>query len=78
MYLTGEWYPRYTPEEEAAKERVARLRKEIYEYSRKTKMILVGASHSASEFLVMKTQMKEYFENMGLATTPVPQQDWWR
>ena len=78
MYLTGEWYPRYTPEEKAEKERVARLKKEIYEYSRKARMVLVGVSHAASEYLVMKTQMKEYFESKGLPTTPVPQKDWWR
>jgi putative NIF3 family GTP cyclohydrolase 1 type 2 len=78
MYLTGEWYPRYTPEDAADKERVARTKGDIYEFSRNTRMILVGASHSASEFLVMKTQMKEYFEGKGLPTTPVPQKDWWR
>lgn len=78
MYLTGEWYPRYTPEDDAEKERVARLKEEIYDYSRNTRMILVGASHAATEFLVMKTQIKGYFENMGLATIPVPQEDWWR
>lgn len=78
MYLTGEWYPRYTPTDDEGKERVAQLKKRIFEYSRKTRMVLVGASHSASEFLVMKTQIKQYFENMGLPTTPVPQKDWWR
>ena len=78
MYLTGEWYPRYTPEDDAGKDVVARSKKEINEFSRNTKMILVGASHAASEFLVMKTQMKQYFEGKGLPTTPVPQKDWWR
>jgi putative NIF3 family GTP cyclohydrolase 1 type 2 len=78
MYLTGEWYPRYTPTDDEGKERVARLKKEIFEYSRKTRMVLVGASHSASEFLVMKTQIKQYFESKGLSTTAVPQKDWWR
>jgi hypothetical protein len=78
MFLTGEWYPRYTPEDDAGKELVARSKKEIYEFSRKTRMILVGASHAASEFLVMKTQMKQYFESKGLPATAVPQEDWWR
>ena len=78
MYLTGEWYPRYKPDDEEGKERVARITEEISEFSRSTKMILVGVSHAASEYLVMKTQMKDYFESKGLPTTPVPQKDWWR
>ena len=78
MYLTGEWYPRYTPEDDAGKAQVARLKEEIYDYSRNTRMILVGASHAATEFLVMKTQIKKYFESKGLPVTAVPQEDWWR
>jgi len=78
MYLTGEWYPRYTPEDDASRAQVARTKKEIDEFSRGTRMILVGTSHAASEFLVMKTQIKQYFESKGLPTTPVPQEDWWR
>lgn len=78
MYLTGEWYPRYTPADEVGRERVARAKKEIHEFSRNTRMTLVGVSHAASEFLVLKTQMKSYFESKGLPTTPVPQEDWWR
>ncbi|MGB7054523.1 MAG: Nif3-like dinuclear metal center hexameric protein, partial [bacterium] len=56
MYLTGEWYPRYTPEDITGKERIARMKEEISEFSRNTRMVLVGVSHAASEFLVMKTQ----------------------
>ncbi|MCK4941199.1 Nif3-like dinuclear metal center hexameric protein [candidate division WOR-3 bacterium] len=78
MYLSGEWYPRYTPEDEEGKERVARVKEEINEFSRNTRMVLVGVSHAASEFLVMKTQMKDYFESKDLPTTPIPQQNWWR
>ncbi len=78
MYLTGEWYPRYTPDDDEAKERVNRMKEEILEFSRNTRMVLVGVSHAASEYLVMKTQMKDYFESKGLPTTPVPQKDWWR
>lgn len=78
MYLSGEWYPRYTPEDEEAKERVVRIKEEIKGFSLNTKMLLVGVSHAASEYLVMKTQMKDYFENKGLPTTPIPQIDWWR
>lgn len=78
MYLTGEWYPRYTPGDDVSKEMVARSKKKIYEFSRNTRMILIGTSHAASEFLVMKTQIKDYFESKGLPTTPIPQEDWWR
>jgi putative NIF3 family GTP cyclohydrolase 1 type 2 len=78
MYLSGEWYPRYTPEEKEGRERVARIKQEIMEFARNTKMLLVGVSHAASEFLVMKTQIKDYFKNKGLPTTPVTQKDWWR
>jgi len=78
MYLSGEWYPRYTPEDDEGKERVARMYDEISDFSRNTRMILVGVSHAASEFLVMKTQMKKYFEDKDLPTTPIPQQNWWR
>ena len=78
MYLTGEWYPRYTPEDDVGKERVARMEDEISEFSRNTRMVLVGVSHAASEFLVMKTQIKQYFESKGLPTTAVPQKNWWR
>jgi hypothetical protein len=78
MYLTGEWYPRYTPLDNGGKERVARVTDEINDFSRNTRMVLVGVSHAASEFLVMKTQMKDYFESKGLPATPIPQKNWWR
>jgi len=78
MYLTGEWYPRYMPEDDAGKEQVARMKEDITEFSRNTRMILAGVSHAASEFLVMKTQIKDYFESKSLPATPVPQKDWWR
>jgi hypothetical protein len=57
---------------------VARLKEEIASFTQNLKMVLVGVSHAASEYLVMKTQMKEYFENKGLPTEAVPQGNWWR
>jgi hypothetical protein len=54
------------------------MNEEILEFSRNTRMILVGVSHAASEYVVMKTQMKNFFESKGLSTTPLPQQNWWR
>ncbi|UCD05340.1 MAG: Nif3-like dinuclear metal center hexameric protein [candidate division WOR-3 bacterium] len=78
MYLTGEWYPRYTPKDEDVRSSVARLKEEIASYTKNIKMVLVGVSHAASEFLVMKTQMKEYFESKGLSVEAIPQENWWR
>ncbi len=78
MYLTGEWYPRYTPQDEDVRLSVARLREEIASFTKNLKMVLVGVSHAASEFLVMKTQMKDYFESRGLPTEAIPQENWWR
>jgi putative NIF3 family GTP cyclohydrolase 1 type 2 len=78
MYLTGEWYPRYTPKDEDVKLSVARLKEEIASFTQNLKMALVGVSHAASEFLVMKTQIKDYFEKMGLEAEAIPQKNWWR
>lgn len=78
MYLTGEWFPRYTPQEEDVRLRVARLKEEIASFTRNLKMVLVGVSHAASEYLVMKTQMKDYFESKGIPTEAIPQENWWR
>jgi len=78
LYLCGEWYPRYTPVEEDVREQVAQLKAETMAFAKTSNMLLVGASHSASEYLVMRTQIKDYFESKGLPTTPIPQDDWWR
>ena len=78
MYLTGEWYPRYTPQDKDVRLSVARLKKDIASFTQNLKMVLVGVSHAASEFLVMKTQMREYFESRGLPVEAIPQENWWR
>lgn len=47
-------------------------------YISKTRMALIGVSHSASEFLVHKTLMKEWFEtNFNLQSIVIPQEKWW-
>ncbi|MEW5571362.1 Nif3-like dinuclear metal center hexameric protein [Rossellomorea marisflavi] len=47
-------------------------------YASGTGMSLIGVSHAASEYLVKKTLMKDWFEqNMGLNTTLLPQEKWW-
>lgn len=53
--------------------------KEIQTFADDTRMSLVGVSHAASEFLVMRTQMVPYFHReFGLKADVIPQQTWWR
>jgi hypothetical protein len=48
------------------------------EYASKTSMSLIGVSHSASEYLVHKTLMKNWFENnFNIKTVLIPQEKWW-
>ena len=42
------------------------------------RLALLGFSHAATEFLVMKMQMAPYFEREGLSVTCLEQSDWWR
>ena len=52
---------------------------EIMEYAKTTPMSLIGTSHAASEYLVMKTQMKAWFENaMHTEVHLLPEGHWWR
>lgn len=47
-------------------------------YAKYTSMSLIGVSHSASEYLVKKTQIKKWFENsFGVNTILLPQEKWW-
>jgi len=51
---------------------------EMMEYARTSKMSLIGVSHAASEFLVHKTLMKDWFEkNFDVETVLIPQEKWW-
>lgn len=51
---------------------------EMMEYARNTKMSLIGVSHAASEFLVHKTLMTDWFEkNFDVETVLIPQEKWW-
>jgi putative NIF3 family GTP cyclohydrolase 1 type 2 len=52
--------------------------KKMMEYASKTSMSLIGVSHSASEYLVHKTLMKNWFElNFSIKTVLIPQEKWW-
>ncbi|MEH7226698.1 Nif3-like dinuclear metal center hexameric protein [Bacillus sp. JJ1566] len=47
-------------------------------YVNDTTMSLIGVSHSASEYLVKKTLIKDWFEStFGLKTIILPQEKWW-
>jgi putative NIF3 family GTP cyclohydrolase 1 type 2 len=52
---------------------------QVTQYAQQTKMALIGASHAASEFLVMKTQMVPYFQNtFDISASALKQSPWWR
>ncbi|RAS88174.1 hypothetical protein A6E21_27620 [Bacillus cereus] len=52
--------------------------KQVMEYASNTSMSLIGVSHSASEYLVHKTLMKDWFEkNFNIKTVLIPQEKWW-
>ncbi|PLT28855.1 Nif3-like dinuclear metal center hexameric protein [Peribacillus deserti] len=48
------------------------------EFASTTSMSLIGVSHSASEYLVKKTLIKEWLEHtIGIETVLIPQEKWW-
>ncbi len=50
----------------------------MMEYVPNSSMSLIGVSHSASEYLVMKTQIKDWFSaNMDVNVRLLPQHKWW-
>jgi hypothetical protein len=50
----------------------------MVDYASKTSMSLLGVSHSASEYLVKKTLLKDWFEqNFNIKTVLLPQEKWW-
>ena len=52
--------------------------KQMKEYASNTSMSLIGVSHSASEYLVHKTLIKDWFDkNFKLKTVLIPQEKWW-
>jgi len=51
---------------------------EMMNYVSETTMSLIGVSHSASEYLVKKTLMKDWFENnFDVKRVLIPQEKWW-
>ncbi|MBD7944608.1 Nif3-like dinuclear metal center hexameric protein [Psychrobacillus sp. FSL K6-2684] len=52
--------------------------KKMQEYIATTSMSLIGVSHAASEYLVHKTLVKDWFEqNFHIKTILLPQEKWW-
>ncbi|EJQ73740.1 Nif3-like dinuclear metal center hexameric protein [Bacillus toyonensis] len=71
-YITGEIHCHI--DNEYGKQRY----KQMMDYVSNTSMSLIGVSHSASEYLVHKTLMKEWFENnFDIETVLIPQEKWW-
>ncbi|MCA1053766.1 Nif3-like dinuclear metal center hexameric protein [Rossellomorea aquimaris] len=51
---------------------------QMMEYAEETTMSLLGVSHSASEYLVKRTLIKDWFEKvLGIETNLLPQKKWW-
>jgi len=51
---------------------------EMLDYAKETKMSLVGVSHAASEFLVIKTQLSTWLRNtFHLDVNPIEESVWW-
>ena len=78
VYLTGEWYTRLNSSNPENMKWSDANRKECQEYVESSNMAFIGVSHAASEYHVMRTQMKQYFQEQGLTVTCLEQSDWWR
>lgn len=71
-YLTGEIFSRY--DSSWGKQNTEKIKK----YAKTVDISLIGVSHSASEFLVMKTQLPRFLkENFGLPIIPLAPREWW-
>ncbi|KKR92050.1 MAG: hypothetical protein UU42_C0005G0013 [Candidatus Woesebacteria bacterium GW2011_GWA1_41_13b] len=71
-YITGEIFSHY--DSDWGKQNTTRLQ----EYANRVDMSMVGVSHAASEFLVMKTQIPKWFrKKFQLRSVPLSQNNWW-
>jgi putative NIF3 family GTP cyclohydrolase 1 type 2 len=77
-YISGEWTTRTNPSGESERAWAEANRAACQTYAESTKMALLGFSHAATEFLVMKGQMSGYFRHRGLPVECLEQSDWWR
>jgi putative NIF3 family GTP cyclohydrolase 1 type 2 len=73
VYLSGEILNRIDDD------RGRRNFREVQDFARGTSMSLVGVSHAASEFLVMKTQLTPWLRAAAdVETELIPPSRWWR
>lgn len=71
-YITGEIHCRV--DNDYGRQRYAQM----MDYVQDTSLSLIGVSHAASEYLVMKTQIKQWFERYtSLDVVLLPQSRWW-
>lgn len=71
-YITGEIFSHY--ESDWGKQNTIRLQ----EYIKTINISMIGVSHAASEFLVMRTQMPEWIKKKyDLSVIPLAQSKWW-
>lgn len=71
-YITGEIFSHY--DSDWGKQNTAKLQN----YAKTVDISMIGVSHSASEFLVMKTQIPKWFkDNFRLPVIPLYQNKWW-
>ena len=77
-YVTGEWYTRTMPRDEKGAKWATTNRTACKAYAEMSKMALLGFSHAATEYLVMKNQMAGWFEEQGMQAVCLEQSDWWR
>jgi len=77
-YITGEWYTRTTPDDATGRAWAEANRAACHSYAESSPMALLGFSHAATEFLVMTTQMADFFSHKGLRVVCLEQPDWWR
>jgi Duf34/NIF3 (NGG1p interacting factor 3) len=77
-YISGEWYTRMLPSGEFERCWAEANRAACQKYAESSKMAMLGYSHAATEFLVMKSQMAGWFGNRGFQVECVEQSDWWR
>jgi putative NIF3 family GTP cyclohydrolase 1 type 2 len=77
-YLTGEWYTRTEPPDEGEKRWAEGNRVECQTYAASSEIAMLGFSHAATEYLVMKGQMADYFRRRDLEVECLAQTDWWR
>jgi putative NIF3 family GTP cyclohydrolase 1 type 2 len=72
-YVTGQWWP-FSETNEAAEPHREQMRQLLPQ----VRMNLLGASHYATEMVVMRDQMPGWFRDRGVDAEFVPQEDPWR